>query len=81
MILACEQAPTNDELTKELAGQVHRPAFFRVPKFVLDPAAGQMSSELLGSYRLVPAALLTDGFTFRDPDVRAVLAEGLAPSR
>lgn len=81
VILACEQAPTNGEFTKELAAQVHRPAFFKVPAAILRPAAGDMSNELLGSYRLVPAALLGDGFTFRDPDVHAVIAEGLAPSR
>ncbi len=60
---------------------VHRPAFFRVPAAVIRPAAGRLANELLASYRLSPAKLLASGFTFRDPDVRAVLAEGLNPSR
>jgi hypothetical protein len=81
VILGCEEAPTNAEFTRELARQLHRPAFLRAPAFVARPAAGQMASEVLGSYRAVPAALLASGFTFRDPDVRAVLAAGLAASR
>ena len=79
--LCAERAPTNAEFTRELAAQVHRPAFFRVPAFVLRPAAGQMANELLGSVNCVPAALLESGFAFRDPDVSAVLREGLSPSR
>jgi uncharacterized protein (TIGR01777 family) len=79
--LCCVEAPTNKELTDELAHQVHRPAFVRVPASVLRPAAGQMSDELLGSVNCVPAALTASGFTHRDPDVRAALREGLHPSR
>lgn len=79
--LCCEQAPTNKEFTRELAHQVNRPAFVRVPAFVLRPAAGPMANELLGSVNCVPAALTASGFTHRDPDVSAVLREGLDPSR
>jgi uncharacterized protein (TIGR01777 family) len=79
--LCTERAPTNAEFTHELAHQVHRPAFFRVPASVIRPAAGQMSNELLASVNCVPAALLASGFAFRDPDVGAVLREGLNPSR
>ena len=78
--LCCEKAPTNAELTRELARLVHRPAFFRVPEFVLRPATGQMSNEILGSVNCVPARLLESGYGFNDPDVRAVLREGLDPS-
>ena len=49
---------------------------------MLRPAAGQMSNEMLGSVNCVPAAgLLESGYDFNDPDVRAVLREGLDPSR
>ena len=57
---------------------MHRPAFFRVPAFVLRPAAGQMANEILGSVNCVPAGLLESGYILRDPDVGAVLREGLA---
>jgi uncharacterized protein (TIGR01777 family) len=79
--LCCATAPTNEEFTKELADLLKRPAFLRVPSFVLRPAAGEMSNELLGSVNCRPAALVASGFTHRDPDVRAVLREGLNPSR
>jgi uncharacterized protein (TIGR01777 family) len=79
--LCCEKAPTNEEFTSELAHQVSRPAFFRVPAFVIRPAAGQMANEILASVNCVPKALVESGFTHRDPDVSAVLREGLSPSR
>ena len=78
--LCCEQVPTNEELTRALAHQVNRPAFFRVPSVVLRTAAGEMAPELLNSVNAYPAALLASGFTFRDPDVSAVIREGLDPS-
>ena len=71
--------PTNEELTRALAHQVNRPAFFRVPSVVLRTAAGEMAPELLNSVNAYPAALLASGFTFRDPDVSAVIREGLTP--
>ena len=40
-----------------------------------------MSNEVLGSVNCVPARLLESGYDFTDPDVRAVLREGLDPSR
>lgn len=79
--LCCETAPTNEAFTRELGRQVHRPALVRAPAFVLRPAAGMMANELLGSINCVPAALIEQGFTHRDPDVTAVLREGLDPSR
>ncbi len=79
--LVCEKSPTNGEFTRELARLVHRPAPFKVPAFVLRPAAGQMSNELLGSVNAAPARLLGSGFSFSDPDVGAVLREGLNPTR
>ncbi|MEQ6901801.1 TIGR01777 family oxidoreductase [Nocardioides sp. YIM 152588] len=76
--LCCEQAPTNAEFTRELARQLHRPAFAFVPSPVLRVGAGQMAPELLGSLRVVPAALLDSGYELADADVSEVLATGLA---
>ncbi|WP_370288181.1 TIGR01777 family oxidoreductase [Nocardioides sp.] len=75
--LCAPQTPTNAEFTETLASLVKRPAFFRAPKAVLKVAAGEFSPELLNSLNLRPAALLDLGFTFADPDVRAVLTTGL----
>jgi hypothetical protein len=79
--LCCAKAPTNAELTAELAHQLNRRAVLPVPAFVLRRAAGQMSDELLGSVNCVPSALVNTGFQHQDPDVTAVLREGLDPSR
>src|SRR3954451_676891 len=79
--LCCERVPTNAELTKELARQLHRPAFAHVPAPVLRKAAGEMAHELLNSVNSYPQALLDSGFTFHDPDIAAVLREGLNTSR
>jgi hypothetical protein len=43
--------------------------------------AGPLAGELLGSVNLVPQALLDSGFEFRDEDVAAVVAAGLAAAR
>ncbi|RNL64278.1 TIGR01777 family protein [Nocardioides marmoriginsengisoli] len=71
--LSCPVAPTNAEFTRELAAAVHRPAFLPVPAAIIRPAAGRMSSELLGSIRAVPEVLIEGGFRFADQDVAAIL--------
>lgn len=71
--LCCPTTPTNAEFTRELAGLVRRPAFFKVPGFVLRPAAGRMAPEVLGSVRAVPQVLIDTGFRFADQDVADVL--------
>jgi uncharacterized protein (TIGR01777 family) len=78
--LCCPVTPTNREFTRALAAAVHRPAFLPAPAAVLSVAAGRLSTELLGSKNAVPQALLDDGYTFRDRDVTAVIAAGLAAS-
>jgi uncharacterized protein (TIGR01777 family) len=76
--LTAPSLPTNAEFTKALARALHRPAFAVVPGKLLDVAAGRMGPELLGSVDARPAALLEAGYAFRDRDVDAVLAAGLA---
>ena len=78
--LCCPRTPTNAEFTDELASQLHRPAFATVPRFALEPAAGKMAPELLGSLNVVPAALEAAGYAFHDRDVAAVLRTGLTLS-
>jgi len=78
--LCCAKTPTNAEFTRELARQVRRPAVLRVPAFALRTVARDLGDLVLDSVNGVPAALLADGFRFQDPDVSAVLCEGLDPS-
>ena len=79
--LCCPETPTNAEFTAALAHAVRRPAFLPVPSPAVKLGAGPLAPELLGSVNLVPQALLDAGFEFRDPDVTAVVAAGLAGAR
>jgi uncharacterized protein (TIGR01777 family) len=79
--ICCPDTPTNAEFTKALAQAVGRPAFLTVPSPAIKLATGPLAGELLGSVNLIPQALLRLGFEFRDPDVAAVVAAGLAGER
>ena len=55
---------TNQEFTSALARALHRPALFPAPAIALKIVLGGFSSEVLGSKRVLPAALLDAGFSF-----------------
>ena len=76
--LCSPATPTNAEFTAALAKAVHRPAIAFAPAPLLKVGAGPMAPELLGSLNLRPVALEATGYVFRDRDVTAVLAAGLA---
>ena len=69
---------TNAVFTATLARALHRPALLWVPAPALQIAAGEMSSELLGSQRVLPQRLTEAGFAFRYPALPAALAAELA---
>ena len=79
--LCSEVTPTNAEFTEALGSLLHRPAVVPAPSFVLRKAGGELGGLVLDSVNAVPRALLDSGYAFSDRDVRAVLAEGLSPSR
>jgi uncharacterized protein (TIGR01777 family) len=68
---------SNAELTTALAAALHRPAVFRVPSGLVKLALGEMSRELLGSNRVVPARLEAAGFTFTHPTIGPAVAAAL----
>jgi uncharacterized protein (TIGR01777 family) len=65
---------TNSELTKALAATLHRPALLAVPAGALRLALGELSTELLGSCRAIPARLEKAGFTFKHAAIGPALA-------
>jgi uncharacterized protein (TIGR01777 family) len=69
---------TNAVLTRELARALHRPAVLRVPAPVLRTVLGEVSSELLGSQRVLPRRLLDSGFAFKYEDIASALKAELA---
>jgi uncharacterized protein (TIGR01777 family) len=66
---------TNADFTKSLGAALHRPTVLPVPKFGPGLLLGrELADELLfGSQRVVPKALETAGFQFRDPEVGPAL--------
>jgi uncharacterized protein len=77
--LTAPEPVTNAEFTKALAHALGRPAPLMVPAAVLRAGLGEVSGELLGSARVMPARLQAAGFSFAHPDLavalRAVFAE------
>jgi uncharacterized protein (TIGR01777 family) len=61
---------TNEQFTRSLAAQLHRPAFLTVPAFALRLAFGEMADEvLLSGVRAYPAKLAAAGFQFSHPSL------------
>ena len=70
----CSPHPVrNNEFSETLAKILNRPAFFRIPAFLLRLAAGELGDLLLNSQRAVPSRLADSGFSFQFP----VLSEAL----
>ena len=69
---------TNADFTRALARAVHRPAILHVPAGMIRLALGELSTELLGSSRVVPARLEAAGFTFRHPTIGPAVASAVA---
>jgi len=69
---------TNREFARTLGRVLKRPAFFRVPAFILRLLLGEMADELLlSSARVHPAKLLASDFAFRCPHLEGALRKAL----
>ena len=60
---------TNAEVVKAMGHELHRPTVLAVPAFALKTVLGEFSSEVLGSSRVLPTALLAAGFSYQHPDI------------
>ncbi|HME69801.1 MAG TPA: TIGR01777 family oxidoreductase [Myxococcota bacterium] len=67
----------NAELTREIASRLHRPAFLRVPGFMVHALLGELAGELLGSRRAVPQRASSAGFRFAHEKLSSALAAEL----
>jgi uncharacterized protein (TIGR01777 family) len=67
----------NSELTAEIARQLRRPAFLRVPGFLLRGLLGELAGEVLGSRRVVPERAGAAGFRFAHEKLASALAAEL----
>lgn len=70
--------PTNEEFTNALGAKLHRPTKLRVPAVVLEKTLGELSGEILGSLRVVPAGLEKAGYRFQHRSVDAILDAALS---
>jgi uncharacterized protein (TIGR01777 family) len=64
---------TNEDITKAMGNLLHRPTVATVPAFVLKTVLGELSSEVLGSVRVLPSRLTEAGFEFQDPTIEQAL--------
>jgi uncharacterized protein len=76
--LTAPQPVTNAELTRALAAALRRPAILQVPAGALRLALGEVSTELLGSCRALPARLEQAGFSFQHSTIGPALAAAAA---
>lgn len=66
---------TNAEFTRELAGALHRPALFPVPKLPLKLAFGEMAGMLFDSQRVLPKHTQATDFEFRYPGLDGAMKD------
>lgn len=68
-------AVDNETFTRSLARAVHRPAFFRVPCFMLKLMMGEASELLCEGQRVIPKKLLFAGFQFQFTHIDQALGD------
>lgn len=73
--LTAPEITDNHTFSRLLARCYHRPAWIRVPGFLLVLIFGKAAQLVLDSPAVVPARLLRDGYTFRFPVLEAALRE------
>jgi uncharacterized protein (TIGR01777 family) len=65
---------TNREFTMALARQLHRPAIFRIPFWVLKFLLGEFARAITASSRVAPKVLVDKGFQFTFPTIIKALS-------
>lgn len=64
---------TNEEFGKTIGKVYNRPHWFPLPAFLLRAAVGELSEILLEGQRVLPTAVLKQGFSFTFPTLEAAL--------
>lgn len=75
--LTAPHPATNREITEAMGRVLRRPTLLTVPAPMLRAVLGELSSDVLGSQRVLPTRLLASGFTFAFPDVEGALRAAL----
>ena len=66
---------TMNEFAKTLGNVMNRPSFFRVPKFLLKIAVGEVTESITASMKVVPQKLLESGFRFKFENLKDALED------
>lgn len=74
---AAPNPETNRNFTHTLAALVNRPAWLRVPRWLLRLAVGEFAGALVASQRLAPARAAALGYVFLYPELEPALAATL----
>ena len=75
----CPEPVRNTDFTRALARAVHRPAILPAPAFALRLSLGELSRVMLDSVRVIPQVALSNGYSFRYPNVEAELEASVNP--
>ena len=71
---ACSPNPvTMNEFAKTLGKVMKRPSFFKVPKFALTLAAGEVADIVTASLKVIPEGLLEQGYKFKFANLKDAL--------
>lgn len=60
---------SNREFTKTVSALLKKPAFFKIPEWMLKVIYGKASTVITDNLRVVPKRLLDNGFKFRYPEI------------
>ena len=71
--IASPGAVTNDELTRAISRVMRRPAFFNVPRFVMQLLLGEQATLVCDGQKVKPARLTAAGFEFAYPEIEPAL--------
>ncbi|MBM3689060.1 MAG: TIGR01777 family protein [Actinobacteria bacterium] len=71
---------TNAEVTSAMGRVLGRPTMLPVPSFAIKAALGEFSQDVLGSQRVLPAVLESDGFSWSDPTIDQAIAQAASGS-
>ena len=66
---------TNHTFTKDVGAWLHRPTIFTLPEPLLKLMFGEMSTLLIDGQKVLPQALLNEGYQFKQPTLKAALAQ------
>ena len=71
--LTAPEPVTNQAMTQKIGTVLKRPAFFSVPRFMLQLLLGEMADIVVEGQRAIPQRLLAQGYQFQYDDVETAL--------